>query len=108
MTPTKEMMSLLGTISDGDFGKRFFISKTAAHEMRKRWGIAPLTEKPPEWSADDLAMLGKLPDKEIARITGRSANTVKNKRKSLGIDPGPPLPKAVCPHCGQTIKSKKP
>jgi hypothetical protein len=37
------------------------------------------------WPAKHLALLGKLPDAEVADRTGRSANAVRQKRCKLGI-----------------------
>jgi hypothetical protein len=37
------------------------------------------------WTADDLALLGKLPDQEVARRTGRSKSAVRQQRCFLGI-----------------------
>jgi hypothetical protein len=37
------------------------------------------------WTAETLAWLGKIPDKEIARRTGRHYSNVSGKRRSLGI-----------------------
>jgi hypothetical protein len=39
----------------------------------------------PRWTAVDLALLGTLPDAEVARRTGRTANAVLQKRILLGI-----------------------
>jgi hypothetical protein len=45
----------------------------------------------PWWSQDQLALLGKLPDDEVARRTGRSCNAVRVRRDRLGI-PKPERP----------------
>lgn len=37
------------------------------------------------WSEADVALLGQLPDEEVARRLGRSANAVRLKREKLGI-----------------------
>jgi hypothetical protein len=39
----------------------------------------------PWWSRDELALLGKLPDEEVARRVGRTPNAVRQKREKLGI-----------------------
>jgi transposase-like protein len=39
----------------------------------------------PCWTPEDLALLGTLPDAEVARRTGRTANAVRQKRGLLGI-----------------------
>jgi len=38
------------------------------------------------WTKDELDLLGKLPDAEVAELTGRSFGTVWQKRRDLGID----------------------
>jgi hypothetical protein len=50
----------------------------------------------PWWSQDQLALLGKLPDDEVARRTGRSCNAVRVKRDRLGI-PKPDRPAEGAP-----------
>ena len=37
------------------------------------------------WTADELALLGKLSDNQVARRIGRSQGTVTAKRSKLGI-----------------------
>jgi hypothetical protein len=39
------------------------------------------------WSAEEVALLGALPDAEVARRTGRSPNAVALKRLALGRPP---------------------
>jgi hypothetical protein len=39
----------------------------------------------PWWAPRELALLGKLPDEEVAARTGRSPNAVRTKREKLGI-----------------------
>ncbi len=47
--------------------------------------------KPPDrwkeggWNPQELALLGTLPDEEVVRKTGRSANAVRLKRERIGI-----------------------
>jgi hypothetical protein len=42
------------------------------------------------WSEEDLGLLGQLPDRQVARRTGRSVNAVRLKREELGIpNPAP-------------------
>ncbi len=40
---------------------------------------------PSAWKPEEVALLGKLPDAEVARCIGRSAENVRCKRQSLGI-----------------------
>jgi hypothetical protein len=39
----------------------------------------------PSWSAEELQMLGKLPDARIAALTGRAESAVRVQRSKLGI-----------------------
>ena len=39
----------------------------------------------PLWTPEDIALLGTLPDEEVARRTGRTVNAVRLKREELGI-----------------------
>ena len=39
----------------------------------------------PLWTPEDIPLLGTLPDKEVARRTGRTVNGVRLKREELGI-----------------------
>lgn len=45
----------------------------------------------PPWTPRQLKMLGRLPDDEVARRTGRSWNAVRQKREALGIANPAPL-----------------
>jgi hypothetical protein len=55
---------------------------------------------PPRWSDADLALLGKLPDEEVARRTGRTWNAVRQKREKLGIPRPPARPRDDGPALG--------
>ena len=39
----------------------------------------------PAWSPVDLALLGTMPDDEVARLTGKTHNAVRIRREKLGI-----------------------
>jgi hypothetical protein len=39
----------------------------------------------PRWAAEDTALLGHVPDAELARRTGRTVGAVRQKREELGI-----------------------
>jgi hypothetical protein len=45
---------------------------------------ARLDEAPTVWTAQEVSLLGALPDTEVARVTGRSLVAVNKKRQSLG------------------------
>jgi len=44
-----------------------------------------MKDKPRPWAKEELALLGKLPDAEVADLTGRTLGTVWQKRRALGI-----------------------
>jgi hypothetical protein len=58
-------------------------------ERRRLWRESNIA---PRWPAADLALLGGLPDDEVARRTGRSWNAVRQKREALGV----PNPAPAC------------
>jgi hypothetical protein len=39
----------------------------------------------PRWAPEDIALLGTIPDEEVARRTGRTTGAVRQKREELGI-----------------------
>ena len=39
------------------------------------------------WTKDEFDLLGKLPDAEVADLSGRTFGTVWQKRRALSIDP---------------------
>jgi hypothetical protein len=39
----------------------------------------------PRWTPEELALLGRLPDEEVARWIGRTPNAVRQRRELLGI-----------------------
>jgi hypothetical protein len=40
------------------------------------------------WTAEELGMLGKLPDEEVAARTGRTRHAVSSMRRELGVPNG--------------------
>jgi hypothetical protein len=54
--------------------------------MRVALGIP--NPAPGQWTADEVALLGVLQDKVIAKRTGRTLCAVQCKRLKLGIQPG--------------------
>jgi hypothetical protein len=54
-------------------------------EANKRIGNRPPSGK--LWAAEELALLGKVPDRELARRLGRSVQSVTLRRWKLGIPP---------------------
>src|SRR6266481_1840932 len=45
-----------------------------------------MKRKPKPWKKEELALLGALPDAEVAELTRRTFGTVWQKRRALGID----------------------
>jgi hypothetical protein len=60
-------------------------SENAVRQKREDLGIPNPEGGRPGWAADELALLGKHPDDEVARRTGRTAGAVTSKRIKLGI-----------------------
>ena len=46
----------------------------------------PLEARRP-WTKKELAMLGRIPDAQVAEATGRGRRHIRSKRESLGIPP---------------------
>jgi hypothetical protein len=51
---------------------------------RKKLGIPNLIGRG-EWKAEELALLGTLPDREVSRRTARTLSAIAQKRFALGI-----------------------
>jgi hypothetical protein len=80
----------LGKMSDGDLALKIGRSKGGVAGRRRRLGIAPFPGEygnysPRAWSPAELKMLGKVPDKEIVRRTGRSLHAVTQYRERRHI-----------------------
>jgi hypothetical protein len=58
---------------------------------RRRWTARALWRRPPGrradnlWTTEDLAVLGTMPDAELAGRTGRTVGAVRQKRTELSI-----------------------
>ena len=59
---------------------------TATLEARRKKGrTARMRSRPAKvWSAEELALLGAVPDPEVARRTGRSLDAINKRRNALG------------------------
>jgi hypothetical protein len=70
---------------------------------RKTLNIQPYreTNRGFDWSADKIALLGTVPDSELAQIWRLSKSTVHLKRKVFGIAPCRPTP---APHVKWTAE----
>jgi len=85
---TKEVVELLGTISDQEIAKRIGRTDSAVNIKRRILGIPAFGKSTSEnkyrWSKKELAMLGKLTDAQVARETGLTSGVVAAKRRILG------------------------
>jgi hypothetical protein len=63
-------------------------SRRAVLNRRRLLGVAKKREdRRPVWSAKETALLGVLPDAEVARQTGRSLSAVYHQRQRSGLSP---------------------
>jgi hypothetical protein len=49
------------------------------------WRFGPRVTYGKEWTAEAIALLGTMPDPEVARLTGHTINAVRIRRKIEGI-----------------------
>jgi hypothetical protein len=86
---TKEVLKLLGTMSDQAVATRIGVTDSAVNVKRRILGILPFGKSTKEnkhpWSKKELAILGKLTDAKIGRALGLTSGVVGAKRRSLGI-----------------------
>lgn len=59
-------------------GSRRLISRATMGGLNAR-------QKRPLWTAEELGLLGNLPDEEVAARTGRTPHAVSSKRRELGV-----------------------
>src|SRR5581483_11332512 len=87
---TAEEEALLGTMTDRDVGVRTGRSPATVYARRAELGIpsfrrhAPLT-RPRPWAPAEEALLGTMPDPELARRLGRQPMSVFYRRRQLRI-----------------------
>lgn len=55
-------------------------------EAQKRRGTIPPGIKGPVWTEDEIALLGTMPDAEVAERTARTLAAVQSRRYALGIE----------------------
>ena len=65
--------------------------RTAVEQNLGR-NLIPGSHLYPAWTKKELALLGKVPDREVAARTGRTLKAVQQKRLTLGI-PAPLRPR---------------
>lgn len=89
---TPEMISLIGIESDGVVGRELGLSRTTIRRKRELLGIPPYAPPPSSavesaiaWEPEDLALLGTMPDRVVAKQLGISASSVMLKRQALKI-----------------------
>jgi hypothetical protein len=64
------------------------LGKPQSEEARKKMSEAKKGKpRPPgrDWTRDENALLGEMPDEEVARRTGRTVTSVKSRRKKLEV-----------------------
>lgn len=98
---TDDMIALLGADSDAAVARALGISRGSVAGKRGRLGIPPFNPAPHDqhrgfpWQPEDLALLGKVSDGELARTLGLARTSVTNKRQKLGIPPFQPAPRPI-------------
>jgi len=82
---TPAAIALLGTASDAAIAKKLGCSMSAVTDRRGKLGIPSHGRATGacKWGQCDLNMLGRYPDEEVAKITGRSLREVIAKRHEL-------------------------
>ena len=81
--------ALLGTAPDPVIAKRLGRTRIAITQRREVLGIAAfrlgsITRRRLNGARTELALLGRYPDKHVAKLTGRSLAQVKAKRLEIG------------------------
>jgi hypothetical protein len=61
------------------------LTKASVQVWRLRHHLPPFRFKRRQWKPAEIAMLGKVSDKEVSRQTGWRRNVIAAKRKKLGI-----------------------
>ncbi|HWM94150.1 MAG TPA: hypothetical protein VN493_25560 [Thermoanaerobaculia bacterium] len=99
---TPEMIALIGTESDGVVGRELRLSRTTIRCKRVLLGIPPYSPPPSSavessipWEPEDLAQLGTMPDRLVAKQLGISASSTMLKRQTLEIPPFKPPPRRL-------------
>jgi hypothetical protein len=88
---TPEMLAELGTDSDANVGRALGLADYVVKRKRRMLGIAAYYPPPHPrlnafpWTAEAVALLGKMTDHDAARALGVSAAWVNVKRRELGI-----------------------
>ena len=95
--------ALVGTMPDRDLAQQIGRSRDAVGVRRQKRGIPPVCRpaipKTPRvstyhirnWKPSEIELLGKRPDRDVARETGRTHAAVKRMRKLLHIPSATPV-----------------
>ena len=89
---TVEEEALLGTMPDKEVAARIGRSITAVHDHRRKLGIPSFYKRKPRrepsvWTPKKDALLGTMPDSDLARKVRCSPLSVFYRRRKLGIAP---------------------
>jgi len=91
---TPEMIERLGTASDREVAEELKIPRSCVRRKRTLLGIPPffptqahVRPRTAKWTRKNLALLGKVIDKELARRMKVNYTTINRKRQQLGIPP---------------------
>ena len=79
----KALVRKLGMVSDKALSAEFGILIPRIREGRRHRGLPALNHVP--WTAEQVAVLGTMPDKQAAAVIGVTKNAVFSKRVSLAI-----------------------
>jgi DNA-binding CsgD family transcriptional regulator len=77
---------MLGTVPDAKLALKLDRTLFSIRNKRLEMRIPPApSEKYKPWRIHEIALLGKLPDSEVAQLTGRSYSSVLSHRNTLKI-----------------------
>ncbi len=95
------MIAQLGTASDADVAGALGLHRSSVKRKRQLLEISPFSPPPHDlsggfpWAPEDLALLGKMPDNQVATTIGISPTSVCRKRLQLKIQPFAPSPPVI-------------
>jgi hypothetical protein len=70
-------------MTDTKIAKKTGRTPSAVRQKREELGVPNPTSW--RWTAEELALLGTVPDAAVARLLGRSEHSVMQKRWKLGL-----------------------